>query len=180
MTNLEIIAQIIGFAAIFESLLIYASTKRRNIILFKLISDVMWLANFLLLGAFTGALLNAIAILREITFAQREKHAFFRHRAFLFIFLAITAASAPLTWAGAKSLLPAIGSMIAVFSFFTLSTRLARYTGFMAQIFWLIYNILLLNYSGILSCIFTMASVGIGFIHAHQEKKAASAADQSN
>lgn len=177
MTRIEIIAQIIGFTAIGESILIYASTKRKNILLFKLISDFMWLVNFLLLGAFTGALLNAIAILRELTFSQRERHKIFNHRCFLFIFLAITAASAPLTWAGPISLLPAVGSMIAVFSFYTLSTQTARYTGFAAQIFWLVYNVLLLNYSGIAGCIFTMVSVGIGFINAFktakQEKKAA-------
>lgn len=39
----------------------------------KLLSDLLWMGNYLLLGAYTGAALNGIAILRELVFLQRDR-----------------------------------------------------------------------------------------------------------
>ena len=59
---LSVIGEAVGFIAICESFLIYFSQTRKRMLLFKLLSDSLWLVNFLCLGGYTGAVLNAVGI----------------------------------------------------------------------------------------------------------------------
>ncbi len=71
---MRIAAQIIGYIAVAENVLIYISNRRERILLFKFISDAMWLVNYLLMGGFTGAALNGAAMTREAVFSVRDRY----------------------------------------------------------------------------------------------------------
>lgn len=161
---LKIIATIIGIVAIAESLLIYASVKRERILLFKLISDVLWGANYLLLGMYTGALLNVIAIGREIIFYHRSRHKWANNIAWFFVFVALTLISPILSWAGWISILPALGSVFAVMSFYCKKELVMKIFAFPAQGLWFTYNLLSENWSGLASCSITLVSIVIGLV----------------
>ena len=67
------IAQIIGFFGIVANLLIYQQKTQNRVLLFKLISDIIWAAHYFLLGAFSGAAVACIGILRESVFMLSKK-----------------------------------------------------------------------------------------------------------
>ena len=69
---MKLAAQILGVLALGENAFIFLSRKRERILQLKLLSDILWMGNYLLLGAYTGAALNGIAILRELVFLQRD------------------------------------------------------------------------------------------------------------
>ncbi len=171
-----LISQIFGTAGIIISLSIYAGKSRSNIITCKFISDVIWAINYLFLGAYTGALLNVIAMARETVFYNRDKKKWAASRIWLYIFIALVLISPTidLIKAGAFSIIPlfpAVGSSFAVVSFYNRSTKNMRIFGFIAQVLWLIYGFLLFNPTGIISCLLTIASIVIGFIREIRAKK---------
>ena len=67
------VGQIVGFAAMAVSMLIYLQRKRKNILILKLSSDVLWALHHLMILSYTAALTTAIAIFREIVFYNYDK-----------------------------------------------------------------------------------------------------------
>lgn len=184
MEPLEIVAQIFGVIGIVLGFFIYLSKSRSRIILCKFISDVIWFFNYFFLGAYTGALLNLIAMGRETVFYNREKRKWASHRIWLYVFLLLTLISPILEWVenGAFSwipLCPAIGSMFAVVSFYSKKPRQMRYMGYCAQILWLAYGIGIGNVTATISSALILLSAVVGNIReARARKKPDSGTDE--
>ena len=170
------VAQIIGYIGVAGSLLLYAGKTRGRILLYKFVLDALWFVNLLLVGGYTGAILNFICMGREIVFYNRSRKAWASHRVWLYVFLALTLLSPAFEWIklGAFTwppVLPAIGSLIAVVSFYTERTTAMRILGFAAQVFWLIYGIILDNKSSIICGVLTLLSVVIGMVREWLSKR---------
>ena len=61
-----IISQIIGFLSVVLFLLSYQQKKRKNIILFNVVSRALYIVQYLLLGAFEGAVLDILGAISPI------------------------------------------------------------------------------------------------------------------
>ena len=171
-----LISQIFGMIGIVISLTIYAGKSRKSIICCKFISDAVWFVNYSLLGAYTGALLNVIAMARETVFYHREKKKWAASRAWLYIFIACVLISPTIDLIRSDTftimpLFPAIGSSFAVISFYSKNTKNMRIWGFVAQILWFIYGFKPFNPTGIISCSLTIASIAIGFFREVKDSK---------
>lgn len=71
MKILYYIAQGIGFVAVTLYLLGYLQKKRKSIIAFNLTSRVMYIAQYILLGAFEGAVLDVVGALSSVFAGKR-------------------------------------------------------------------------------------------------------------
>ena len=146
---MDLLASILGWIAVAEGFFIYYSRTRRNVLRFKFISDLLWGANLLLTGAYTGALLNVIAMGREVVFYHRGSKKWASHRIWLPFFLLITAASPTVALVTGKEgwigLLPAVGSVLGVITFYQKKPAATRCFGFFAQSLWLVYACLIHN-----------------------------------
>ena len=173
--TIRLIGEMIGIVAIVEGFLIYLSNKRDKILIFKFISDALWLFNQLCLGGYTGALLNLIAMGREGVFYFRDKKAFASSRFWLYFFLSLTLVSPIISLVaggeGWYAVLPALGSMAAVIGFYSRSPRVTRLTSLAANSLWLIYDAIISNYSALLSCAILLLSAIVGMIASVIRKK---------
>ena len=164
----NIIAHILGALGILIGLFIYVSKNRKTIVLSKFISDVVWMLNYLLLGAYTGAVLNAVAMGREAVFYNRGKKRWASCVSWLPIFLIISLVTPISEFIGGAftpvSILPAVGSAVAVLSLYSIDTLRMRYLGILAYSFWLIYNIILANPTAAISTVMVLISCVIGII----------------
>ena len=173
-----LVGNIVGYIAVVENLIIYLSNKRENILIFKLISDVLWAINGFLLtianpANLTGAIINVIAIGREFVFYYRFKKRWAGHIIWLYVFILATLISPIMSWAGPVSLLPAVGSVVAVIGFYSKKPNVMRYISFLAQGLWLIYGVIIQNLPVILCNAFVLISAVIGLIRdAYLTKKA--------
>ena len=70
---METAAQILGVIGIAMSFFIYIARKRSSILLCKFSCDVIWAAHYLLIGAWSGAALNILAMARETVFFNKDK-----------------------------------------------------------------------------------------------------------
>ncbi|MBQ9098192.1 MAG: YgjV family protein [Clostridia bacterium] len=168
MDTLKLIGEIIGVVAIVEGFFIFLSSKRERILIFKFISDALWVANQLLIGGYTGALLNGIAMGREVVFYNRDKHKWAATPLWLVVFMVITAISPMMSLISGKegwyAILPALGSMAAVVGFYSRKPVITRYISFLANGLWLIYNVIIRNYSATVSGIILLLSATVGTV----------------
>lgn len=147
-----VIGQIFGVLLAVLSFFIYLQKTREKILLTKLLSDILNVIQQAMVGALTGSMLNGIAIFRELVFYCKGKKKWAQSRIWLFVFLLCTGIAAPLfSWQGYISLLPAVGSSLAVIGFYCTKPRQIRIFGILAQAFWVVYSVAVLNLGGILS-----------------------------
>lgn len=66
----DIIAQAVGIIGSIIMIISYQCKKPKNLIVMHGFGGLMFSINFLMLGAYTGALLNAINVVRSIAFAK--------------------------------------------------------------------------------------------------------------
>ena len=164
------LGQAFGIVLSFVGFFIYLAKTRRGILTAKLICDVGYCIQQIMIGATTGALINAIAIFREIVFYYRGDKQWASHRFWLYLFVVVMGLSPLPTWMGPVSLLPAVGSMVAVISFYCQNTQHTRILGFLAMIPWLLYAMIITNYGVILTTVIQLISAALGYIRDSRKK----------
>ena len=106
-------ALIIGIAAVILYFTGYLQKKRKNIILFNATSRVLYILQYILLGAFEGAVLDIAGILSSVL-AQKKSSPFIKKHLKLFFIAAnlIIIAMGLITYKNIYSLLPIIGVLL--------------------------------------------------------------------
>ena len=158
----QILAQAIGFLALAEGLFIYLSTRRDRILRLKLVSDGLWFLNYLLVGGLTGAALNAIAMVRECIFLQRDRRPWASAPWWPLLFGALSWISPVLEWIhrGGITLLPVVptvGSMLFVAALYQRSPLRTKLLSLGGTLLWL-------GYSGAIGNVSGMASSGVSLV----------------
>ena len=69
---MNIIGQIVGFVAIGIASVIFLFNKRWQILILKLITDILWALHFFMTGNATAAFTTGISILREVLFIKKR------------------------------------------------------------------------------------------------------------
>ncbi len=169
MKYLSLVGDIAGFVAFGVGLLTYMSLDRRRILGLKFTGDFLWFLNFVCLGGYTGAILNLIAMGREVVFYLRGKKRFASHIAWLPVFLALTLLSPVIEYAALGSfdpltVFPTVGSMLLVVGLYQEDTNRVRYFSFGGMCLWLIYSLSIQNISALISNIIALVSITIGIV----------------
>lgn len=163
-------AQIVGALGIAASLFIYQQKDRSHLLVWKLISDVLWACHYLLLGAYTAMAISTIAAFREIVFFNRQKR-WASSKLWFFFFMACAVGSAVLTWKTPASLLPAVASLLSVTGFYIGTPRLSRILVFPISGAMLTYDLTCDSYMGIVNEVLTILSAILGILRAGREQK---------
>ena len=129
-------------------------------------------AHYFLIGAWSGAALNILAMARETVFFNKDKK-WASSRFWMYLFAALTLLSGILTWEGPSSLLPAVGSVCAVISFWCTRPIHIRLLAIPAQGLWTIYNIIHRSLTGGISSGLQLVSVLLGLARDLRERRRA-------
>ena len=168
---MKLISEILGFIGVGLNAVVYQQKKRDRLLVFKLISDVVWMLHYGLMGNYSGAAVATIGIARESTFLVADKKGMDR-RPFLLVFLGCACFSVWLTWGGWFSVLPATASFLSVISFWQQKPRVSRLLALPISACMVIYSTMVGSYAGIANEIFTVTSTVIGIIRHDIKKKA--------
>lgn len=163
------IGQIMGLGLSFIGFFIYYAKTRKGILCAKLVSDVLYAIQQLMVGAPTGALINAIAISREIIFYYRQDKKWASHRFWLYLFIFLMGITPILTWMGPVSLLPAVGSIFSVISFYCAQPRHTRMLAILSIIPWFVYCCIIPNYGVLVSLTIQITAITLGLIRDYRE-----------
>ena len=155
-----LIAQIIGLFAVATFLLSYQMKKRTNIIVCNSVSRILYVVQYLLLGAFEGAVLDVFGTFSAILAGYKEKSFFKRHFKLIIVSVNILIfASGMLMYENILSLCPLIGVMLHTNALWITDEKIIRRISLMGSPFWLIYNIASLAYGSALGDVLTMCSI---------------------
>lgn len=153
----QIIASFIGALGIAANVLIYQQKTGKNLLIYKLVSDILWASHYLVLGGYSAAAIACIGIVRESIFLN-QKHKWAQSRIWLWLFVVLSVLSAALTWKNLVNLLPATASVLSVFGFWKNNPKLSKFLAFPISLCMLTYDLYIVSYMGIANETFTLIS----------------------
>lgn len=163
--------QILGVIVILWSILVYTRKDSDKILIFKFVSDVLSIFQFLLCGNYTGSGLNVVMCMREVVFYNRKRHKWASGKFWLYIFIVLIAAMPFVTskeevlsamWFA--NIFPALGSGLAVIGLYDKNAMKTRIFSLIGVALWLVYVIMVENYISILSNAISLIAIIIGLI----------------
>jgi hypothetical protein len=174
-TPFAIFVQCIGFVAMAFGIGSYQAKKRSTIILIQTAGCLLWATQFILLGQWTGAILNLISILRGVIYAEKEKLAWARTLWVPGFFAAAYTVAGILTVPGMLtgtvtlpdfflSLLPVCAMILSSFALYVTRENLIRILCFFCSPPWLIYDLIVGSVAGACTEGFVMVSILIALI----------------
>lgn len=164
-------AWIFGALGVLANFLIYQMQSRKAMLRTKLAADCVWSAHYALLGAWSGAAVCAIGIIRETVFLNQEKK-WAKGKFWLLLFLLLGILAAILTWKNPFSILPTLASALSIFSFWKGDPKLTKLLSFPISACFMTYNITCLSYMGMVNELFVLTSTVIAVIRMYKAAKA--------
>lgn len=157
-----ILSQIVGIMAVITYVLSYQLKKRKNITAVNATSSILYVLQYILLGAFEGAVLDVLSALATVVAHNKDKKILARHIKWVFAIIYLTmVASGLILYKNLFSLCPIVGAVLQTGAFWISDERKIRIVSFISGPFWLAYNIASCAYGSALGNIMCMISIGI-------------------
>lgn len=155
---MDFLIQCIGFLGLALSISAYQFKKHRNIVLCKMSSELVFAVQYILLGAWTAAILDGISVIRNLLYTSFVK----RGRSTLPIIIAFclfVIGTGVATFDGWLSLLPIGAKLLTTVSYGMKNERLLRYITLPSCVMWSIYNIVVGSWGGALGDALALTSL---------------------
>lgn len=161
---MEIMAWLCGFGAMAALFVTYQQKTRKGTILGKMAADIFWSGHYFFLGAYTGIIPNAMGILREIIFLNREKKKWANSPLWPVFFVAASWAIGARSFHAWYNVLPLVASLFATIGLWNKNPRVTKALCFPASSCFLLYDVFVHSYIGILNESVGLISIIIYFI----------------
>lgn len=159
---LEIIANIVGIFAVIMFVLSYQMKKRKGIVLCNVISRVLYVAQYLLLGAFEGAVLDIVGVVASVLAQNKDSKYIKKYQTVVIIGVnVLIVVSGILLYENIFSLLPMFGVLLHTGAFWFSNEKYIRFMSFSGSPFWFAYNLYSGAYGSSIGDVMTMVSIGL-------------------
>jgi len=155
----EIIIQAIGFIGVAFFIASYQMRSNRALFLFQMIGCLIFMAQFLILGAYTGALSLMINVLRNLLLLRIADWKWVKSKVTLSMILLMLIAVTIYTWAGWLSLLPMLSVGITSIGYWTNNARKIRISQMFGSPCTLLYDALICSWGGVLNETIALVSI---------------------
>lgn len=154
----SVFVQLIGFVGLALAVVAYQMKTQKKIVTIQVVGCSFFSLHFLLLGAYTGALLNLIAAVRAFVFANKDKK-WAGSMWWVAFFSVISVVAVSITGEGWYSVLPMLGMVFTTVSSRVSKASLVRLISLPSSPLWIIYNAINRSYAGIITELFVMISI---------------------
>lgn len=161
---MKIIAQIFGIGAMVSLFLIYQQKSRKKIIAAKLSADLFWVAHYICLGGFAGMIPNFVGIFRELIFINRKNKKWASSIVWPVIFIIINWGLGISTFNSIFNVLPIAASTFVTVSLWIDNPRLTKIISVPVSLAFLIYDIYIGSYIGVINETIAIGSIILFFI----------------
>lgn len=152
--------QAVGFLGTILFFLSYQCKSNRNLFRIQFVCYVCYTTHFLLLGAITGGISYILNTVRS--FCLGSKSDFLKGKWMCGIICALQLVTLVLTWDSWWSILPVAANIAATIGGYTFNARKIRVVGmFVNSPLWIIYNILVGSWAGVVDELVTEVSMVI-------------------
>ena len=167
-----LIPQVIGILAVATFLASYQQKKRKNIVLLNVISRILYILQYCLLGAFSGAVLDVLGAGSSVVASKKENAWINRHKVLLLVLIdLLIVAVGLLLYENPYSLLPIAGVLLHTSAFWMDDERKIRVVSLTGSPFWFVYNFASRAYGSALGDLLTMASILIAMVRYRRKKE---------
>lgn len=156
----QVFIQAIGFAGVVFFILSYQIRSNRILFLMQLLGTAMFCTQFLLLGAYAGAVNLIVIIARNALLMKYRDWPFVRSKWVMALILAAACGGAALTWQGWISLLPLAAVLGTTVAYWTDNAQKIRLGNLVCgSPCWLIYDFIIGSWGGVLNEAITLGSI---------------------
>lgn len=174
MSDLLIVAQIIGFAAVGLYLLSYQLKKRTQIVWVTFASNVFYVLQYILLGAFSGAILDILSTVVSFLAAKKNTPRLKKYAKQLCLAAILVPVAIGLVIAFLQKdpieLIPIAGAVFQTISLWCNNEQTLRKFGLCSSPFWLVYNFLSQAYGASLGSFLAMVSIITSLVRYRKSK----------
>ena len=158
-----LLIQAVGFVGTILFFLSYQCKSNKNLFRVQFVSYLCYTVHLLLLGAITGGISYVLNTVRS--FCLGSKREFLKSKWMCAIICILQLITLVLTWEGWWSVLPVAANIAATIGGYTFNARKIRVVGlFINSPLWIIYNIIVSSWAGILDEVVTILSMIISII----------------
>lgn len=159
------IANGVGLVAVILFVTSYQIKKRNGIIVCNAISRALYILQYILLGAFSGAVLDVIGLISSVLAARKDTPFVRKWRVPILILVnAAMLAATVLLYETPWDVLPFIGVLLHTTAFWLTNERKIRVLSILGSPFWFAYNAHSLAFGSAAGDIFTIISIGIAML----------------
>jgi len=163
MTPNYILVQLIGFVGTILYFLSYQCKSNKNLFRVQFLSYLFYTIHLILLGAVTGGVSYIINTFRSLCLGSNWK--FGKSKGMCIIICLMQTAVLYFTWGGWISLLPVVANIASTIGGYTKNARKIRVAGmFINSPLWIVYNIIVGSWAGILDEVVSEISMIISVI----------------
>ena len=158
-----IITRTTGTLGLVANLLSFQFKKHKHILFFRTVNESLFIIQYFILGAFTGAFLNIIGCIRNIVFTKQVA---LNKKTVLstVIFSTIFTVFGLLTFDGLKSIMLIFAKVLSTVAYGNKNTTVIRAVSFSTHICYLFYNLFVFSYEGALTDAVLLISLIFGII----------------
>ena len=169
-----IIPQIVGLLAVASFLWSYQQKERKRIIALNVTSRILYILQYLLLGAFSGAVLDIMGAISSIIAGKKHLGFIQKHVKLCFFTMntLIIAAGLIITFFSRNllDLLPIAGVLLHTSAFWISDEGIIRRVSLVGSPFWLVYNFVSKAYFSALGDVLTMVSIITAMVKYRKKK----------
>ena len=147
----DLIIQAIGFIGVVFFIVSYQMRSNRALFLFQLIGCLIFTAQFLIMGAYTGALSLIVNVLRNLLLLKINDWKWVKSKVTLSAILVLLTAVTVYTWAGWLSLLPLLSVGITSIGYWTNNAQKIRLSQMLGSPCTLVYDALIHSWGGVMN-----------------------------
>lgn len=158
----QIVIQGIGLLALLFVIISFQKNKRSTILILINIAQLLFTLHFVLLQAWVGASMNALAAIRTFIFYKKEVINWLDSQVWLYIFVILTWLLGIIFWTNIFSVLPVLAMTVDAIAVWNKNTSKIRGLMLIPRPLFLIYNFTVGSYAGIITEIVVLFSILIG------------------
>lgn len=162
--------QSIGVVALIFSILAWNARTRKNILYLQGVNVGLFIFQYILLGAYTGAVVQCITLSRNLVFAKKGEKKWADNPLWPFIFMALAIITLVIFWQGWVSIFPVIGVIIGTYGMSKDQPKTMRRYILSTALVWIPYDLLVHSYSGFVNDIISYVALIIGMYRHDREK----------
>lgn len=169
-----IVAQIVGFAAVFLYLLSFQLKKRSQIVWVTCVSNVLYVLQYFMLGAFSGAILDILSAVSSF-FAGKKHEKRFRilsriAAAGTLSLIALAGFAVACLRQDPIQLIPVAGALLQTGALWFDREQTIRWFSLLGAPFWLVYNTVSMAYGAAFGSALSIISATVGLIRYRQNQ----------
>lgn len=158
------IAQIIGFLALGLVILSFQKNNRLTLLLVMLGGLILFVIQYTLLNAWTGAFMNLIEAGMVYVSFKKETTKWAKSNWWLYIFITLYCLFGLLSYKNITDLLPIIAQAFGAVAVWQTNSKTIRYLMLIPRPLWFIYNLIVGSYAGMITEVLILFSLIIAIV----------------